>query len=411
MANSLILLGCILWQSTSLDVTKVTPIYSKQGDHAWDGMHQALFVRTFTTGETYHHRLSFDVPWTDFHRLSNGGEEYQAILKKFDAIDQLPREQMEAAPAIPRLIFFRDLWTVFEKLNAMVSKERGAELRQRVARIMKRLELSDDEVSRLPDTLALLRDQRQFSDTPDSANREKPYLPTTLLSDNSEWITLATHNRIEDFEELAQSAPAHTKSINHRSLFSIHMRSPQGRKAGEDFIAKNRKNDRFQFPSGTELALLRRALAANQTGKLKVTNVVESLQLLVTPLPEEKSDARFKFVLDRLTFLAGEPGLIPLELNSPVDAFGFESSGQWVMRSQQDADGELLVLGRGKGHVGMPSMAHCVSCHGFQNSNFSANFNPFSVYPMANAKLARELEVSKIESDSWQDYLQFREKP
>lgn len=158
MVNSMILLSCILGQSASLDVTKYTPIYSKQGDHAWDGVHKAFFVRTFTTGETYHHRLSFDVPWTDFQRLSNGEAEYQALLKKFDAIDQLPREQMEAAPAIQRLIFFRDLWTVFEKLNGMISKERGAELRQRVARIMKRLELSDDEVSQLPDTLALLRD-------------------------------------------------------------------------------------------------------------------------------------------------------------------------------------------------------------------------------------------------------------
>ena len=411
MVNSLFLLSCILGQIAPLGVTKYTPIYSEQGNHAWDGVHQALFVRTFTTGETYYHRLSFDVPWTDFHRLSNGEAEYRAILKKFDAIDQLPIEQMEAAPAIRRLIFFRDLWAVFEKLNGMVSKERGVELRQRVARIMKRLELSDDEISRLPDTLALLHDPRQFPDAPDSANRSKPYLPTTILSEHSEWITLATHNSIEGIEELAQSAPAHTKSVDRRSLFSIHMRFPEGRKAGEAFITKNRKNDRFQFPSGTELALLRRAVAANHIGKLKVTNVVESLQLLVTPLPEAKSDARFKFVLDRSALLAGEPGLIPLELNSPVDAFSFESSGQWLMRSPLDADGELLVLGRGKGHVGVPSMEHCVACHGIQNSNFSANFAPFSVFASTNAKLVRELELSKVESDAWQEYLQLREKP
>ncbi len=411
MVNSLFLLSCILGQIAPLDVTKYTPLYSEQGDHAWDGVHQAFFVRTFTTGETYYHRLSFDVPWTDFRRLSNGEAEYQAILKKLGAIDQLPLEQLEAAPAIRRLIFFRDLWAVFEKLNGMVSKKRGLELRQRVARIMKRLELSDDEISRLPDTLALLHDPRQFSDAPDSANRKKPYLPTTLLSENSEWITLATHNSIEGIEELAQSAPAHTKSVDRRSLFSIHMRFPEGRKAGEEFIAKNRKNDRFQFPSGTELALLRRAVAANHIGELKVTNVVESLQLLVTPLPEEKSDARFKFVLDRSALLAGEPGLKPLELNSPVDAFSFESTGQWLMRSQHDADGELLVLGRGKGHVGVPSMDHCVACHGVRNTNFSANFSPLSVHPTTNAKLIRELEVSKVESDAWQEYLQLREKP
>ncbi len=411
MVNSLFLLSCILGQIAPLDVTKYTPIYSQQGDHAWDGVHQAFFVRTFTTGETYYHRLSFDVPWTEFHRLSNGEAEYQAILKKLGAIDQLPREQLEAAPAIRRLIFFRDLWAVFEKLNGMVSKERGAELRQRVARIMKRLELTDDEISRLPDTLALLHDQRQFPDAPDSANREKPYLPTALLSESSEWIPLATHTRMKGFDELAQSAPGHTNSVNHRSLFSIHMRFPKGRKAGEEFITKNRKEDRFQFPSGTELALLRRAVAANQIGKLRVTNVVESIQLLVTSLPDEKSDARFKFVLDRSSVLAGQPGLIPLELNSLVDAFSFESAGLWLARSQHDGDGELLVLGRGKGHVGVPSMDHCVACHGVRNSNFSANFSPFSVHPTTDAKLVRELEVSKVESDAWQEYLQLREKP
>lgn len=405
MLKSFVILSCLLGQSAPLDVTKYAPIYSEQGDHPWDAVHKSFFVRTFTTGETYYHRLSFDVPWSGFRRLSTSDTEYHTLLNQLTAIDQLPRREMEDAAPVRRLIFYRDLWTIFEALKHMASKERGEELRRRLVRIMKRLELTDGDIRQLPDTLAMIREKPTFPESPDLGHSEKPYLPTRLLSDNSDWISISTSKKS------AMGAPGHTSSVNQRSLFSIHMHWPHGRKAGEEFIAANSKQSIVTFPPGTELALMRRAVAANTHGKLKVTNVVESLQLLVTPPAEIKHDARFKFVLDRSEFLAGQPGLRALEINTPVDAYSFESAGQWGIRQKEDADGETLVLGRGKGHVGIPSMHHCVACHGVQNTKFHANFSQFYVYPSANADLASALERRIDESESWHEYLRLRENP
>jgi hypothetical protein len=405
MLNSLLMITCLLGQSAPFDVTKYAPIYSELGDHPWDAVHKSFFVRTFTTGETYYHRLSFDIPWNGFRRLSKQDPEYEDLLKKFDAIDQLPRDEMENAAPIRRLVFFRDLWTTFEKLKHMASTERREELRPRVARIMKRLELTDHEIQQLPDTLAMIRAKAQFPEVADPEHPEKPFLPTTLLSDTSDWITISTSKKS------AIGAPAHTNSVNQRALFSIHMRWPNGRKAGEKFIAAKSWRDNIEFPPGTVLALLRRSVAANTSGSLKVTNVVESLQLLISPPPQSKQDLRFKFVLDRSEFLSGLPGLKALEANTPLDAFSFESSGQWLMLQKYDADGETLVLGRGKGHIGTPSMQHCALCHGLRNMRFHANFGQFPVYLSTNPDLARTLEVAEEKSDSWRDYLQFREKP
>jgi hypothetical protein len=405
MLNSLLILSCVLGQSAPFDVTKYTPFYHKLNDHPWNAVHKAFFVRTFTTGETYYHHLSFDVPWSAFQRLSTQDSEYHHLLKQFEAIDQLPRKEMENASPIRRLLFFRDLWTVFEKLQHMASKDRGKELRRRVARIMKRLELTDDDIERIPNTLAMIRAKAAFPESPDPEHPEKPFLPTALLREDSEWMAISASKNI------ALGAPTHTESVNQRSLFSIHMHYPDGRKAGEQFIAASRRQDTIQFPPGTELALMRRAVAVNKNGKLNVTNLVESLQLLVSPVAEAQQDARFKFVLDRSECLSGEPGLQVLESNSPIDAYGIESAGQWKTPQKEDADGEPLVLGRGKGHVGVPSMQHCVACHGFRNTRFNANFRQFPVYVTTNLDLARALESSKENSDSWRDYLQLRKTP
>lgn len=405
MLNSFLVLSCFLGQTASFDAKQYAPTYHELADHPWNAVHKKFFVRTFNTGETYYHRLSFDVPWGRFQRLSNQDSEYHDLLKLIDAIDQLPRDEMETAAPVRRLLFFRDMWTVFEELHHMTSKERKEELRRRLARIMSRLELTDDEIQHLPDTLAMNRDKAVFPESFDPKHPEKPFLPTTLLKDDSEWITISAS------KESALGAPAHTESVNKRSLFTIHMYWPEGRAAGEQFIAAEPLKDAISFPPGTTLALLRRAVAASNRGKLKVTNVVESLQLIVSPAAMIKQDARFKFVLDRYELISGRAALVALNADSPLDAFSFESTGQWRMTQLKDTDEETLVLGYGKGHVGVPSMQHCIVCHGLRNTKFHANFGQFPVFTSTNSKLAATLEKTKEESDSWREYMQLREKP
>jgi hypothetical protein len=91
--------------------------------------------------------------------------------------------------------------------------------------------------------------------------------------------------------------------VNHRSVFTLHLRTPHGRDGGVEFLKDFTKTEgRQEVPPGTTLALLRRALVPTRSGKLLVSPLVESLQLIaVTPL----EDQRFKFTLDRKEFLTG----------------------------------------------------------------------------------------------------------
>ncbi len=97
----------------------------------------------------------------------------------------------------------------------------------------------------------------------------------------------------------------HMDFVRHRSLFTLHLRMPDGRDGGVKFLQDFTKTEGQQaVPPGTTLALLRRALVPTRSGKLLVSPFVESLQLIVvTPL----QDQRFKFTLDRKEFLTGGP--------------------------------------------------------------------------------------------------------
>jgi hypothetical protein len=95
-AYALVVLSLIA-AADPIDVTQVAPIYSTGGDHAWDRLHQAFYVRTFTTGETYHHRLSFDVPWSKARWPNAPDETYQELLKRIEAVERLPPGEMERA--------------------------------------------------------------------------------------------------------------------------------------------------------------------------------------------------------------------------------------------------------------------------------------------------------------------------
>ncbi len=85
---------------------------------------------------------------------------YEQVLSRLEAVEKLPPAQMEEQPASRRLIFLRDLWPVFDGLHYAhhswpldEDKEASAkavarrdELLRRVARLMKRLELTEEEV-------------------------------------------------------------------------------------------------------------------------------------------------------------------------------------------------------------------------------------------------------------------------
>jgi hypothetical protein len=410
-ATLLLLVACCGGETSHDEMHHFVPIYGNRPGHPWDAVQETFFVRRFTTGETYYHRLSFNTPWIGFYQFVQREDIYKTTIDRLDTVANLRREEMEDSDPARRLLFFRDLWTVFESINKTVHQEekvqaRRDEIRRQLARIMRRLELSESEIAALPNTLRLLRSQAVFADSFDPQAPNQPFVPASLLDDGSEWVT----SKIS--KELAIGATHHGQSVNQRSLFTIHILTTSGRQAGEEILAKaNKTGGSVEFPRQTVLVLLRRALAGSKEGKLVVTNVVESLQIIVTPPGNELSDYRYKFVLDRGSFVRGKPGLQLLSDKTAVDAFSFESTGQWPHQLKKDDDGELLVLGTAKGPTGIPSMGHCVACHGLKTHQLYANTGFSGSFPSTNRELAQQIETTKAESDEWLEYLRLRTLP
>lgn len=406
----------------SEDVAQFKPLHGDAAGPEWDALYERFYVRRFSTGETYHHQHSFSPPWTAWTRFAQG-DAYRELIQRLDEMAKLPRERMEDVDPRRRFILFRDLWTVFDSLEATMGRADEAtstglrEVQRRLARIMQRLELSPAECAALPDSFEAVRAAGDVATAFDPARADRPFMPLDLLNDQGDWVTYQAGGRPRnnDDDETTPGgvgAPAHEQAVQQRSWFTIHLKHPQGRQAGVDLITEARKSPHdAKFPEGTMLALLRRALAATSNGKLATTNVVESLQLLVTPAATEKQDVRVKFVLDRAEFIQGRHGLNALSLTSPIDAFSFESSGQWAQVSKTDVDGEPLVLGRGKGHVGIPSMQHCAACHGLRNRALYANFGTPVAQVSTLESQRRRIERSKSDSDAWKAYLSLRSSP
>ena len=154
--------------------------------------------------------------------------------------------------------------------------------------------------------------------------------------------------------------------VQYRSLFTLHLRTPDGRDGGVKFLRDWTKSEGQQVvPPGTTLALLRRALVPTRSGKLLVSPFVESLQLIVVTPPQ---DQRFKFTLDRPEFLAGRLGLKPLGKDDPVDTSSFESlflpNRDGVGAEQNGTPERVAHRARYRTLREIPSsLESCVQCH------------------------------------------------
>ena len=182
---------------------------------------------------------------------------------------------------------------------------------------MKRLELTEEEVHALPNAFQTIGEKKLYPKAFDPSSESEPFFPTDLLDKDGPWVTYSSE------QEPSAGGMAHMDSVRHRSVFTLHLRTPDGRDGGVKFLQDFTKSEGQQaVPPGTTLALLRRALVPTRSEKLLVSPFVESLQLIVvTPL----EDQRFKFTLDRKEFLTGGAGMKLLGKDDPVDTSSFEA--------------------------------------------------------------------------------------
>jgi hypothetical protein len=137
-------------------------------------------------------------------------------------------------------------------------------------------------------------------------------------------------------------ARRHFKESGGRAVHVIFLRLPGERAATEQYLHglcreeplpkdARRKYTVRQFPPGTMVAMVRRALAVDSSAKLRVTPITELVQIRVYRRIPDDQDANFhgdfgeqdvhEFVLDRERLFAGEHALRAVGPNDPEEPF------------------------------------------------------------------------------------------
>src|SRR5262249_48924026 len=136
-------------------------------------------------------------------------------------------------------------------------------------------------------------------------------------------------------------AEEHLAGCGGRAVHIIFLRLPGGRAVTEQYLKGLNRDAITQFPPGTMVAMVRRALPVDKATKVRVTRVTELVQIRVyrkiPVLPEPGEHFRpepgqqdvYEFVLDRPKLFAGEPGLRAVGNEEPEEPFARDFSDRF----------------------------------------------------------------------------------
>jgi hypothetical protein len=419
MANSLALSALILALALSTEIACRDASESTAADRAppssssvtapsdeeacafTERLRRALFVRTSADGSEYGAR-ELDPPlWPSSSYLltSPRYDEIESMLVELGARNMISRDPLR------RAMLERDLWAIFDWCvqtgwsqwptqspsdpTPELRVPRARHLASSVGRALNRVALTAQEIDALPDNLQAAVASRTWPAwVADEASLE-PFLPTTLLDPNGEWVELRALDSALDF-----LTPRHNEEFGYRSVFAVLMRLPGGRASTLDYLRRLREfpdplirravsqvelehdptleagstalylNPSIpQFPVGTALALVRRMVLFDSDGRLHLSNVVESVQIrryrridasesLTSSYVPGRAQHMVEFVLDRDLFVRGENG--------------------GLRAIAQDEKRHRTFMSAGMGEHAVPSgLAHeppvlqdCMGCHG-----------------------------------------------
>lgn len=346
-------------------------LYDADPEHIWNRADRSLRVRTTADGRSHGGDALDPLLWPSTrHLLTAPSHEWTlAVLDGFLSTDA---ERLVTDP-VKRAVFQRDLWAIFDWAvsNSGTHSDARRALAARLARMIRRVALTPEQIAQLPDSYAAAVAARRYPAAHDPAQRDRPFLPVRLVDPEGPWIPI--HGTIA----LGQ----HSDEMS-RSSFGVFLTVPGGRAATSDYLKRLWEAPEpfvidpvgsfggqtmtainpslHAVPFGTQVALVRRMLLIDTTGLIRPSGLVESVQIRVFRKPEPCRVAAcghndqdfFEFVLSR-------PGLV--------------SNPALGLRAVQTADEEFLtfsshdidpferppVLPLRPGRV----LERCVACH------------------------------------------------
>jgi hypothetical protein len=346
--------------------------YAPDPDHPWNRLHQALFVREAADGSRFVH--STDPLLYRGGRFLLEGEPHRRAVTLLDQFLAGPGDRPIDDP-LKRLFFQRDLWSAFDYAawypDEWVFRSRyepaAVALRTRLGRAVGRLALGDRELAALPDNYALAVRSKQYPAAHDPQHPGRPFLPPDLFDPAGPWVRF--HHASVEAKPMTRR---HFDGAGGRAVHVVFLRLPGGRAATEQYLKELRPEEPFlnevhrhsvkQFPPGTIVAMVRRALTVDRSAKVRVTPVTELVQIRVyRRIPQDpeanlhgdfgEQDA-YEFVLDRAALFAGRHGL---------RAVGPEDPAEPLFERHEGAD--PFERTRAPLTPGMPQLKTCIQCH------------------------------------------------
>jgi hypothetical protein len=310
--------------------------YSPDPQHIWNRLHRQLLERRDRKGQVWGCDEIDPLLWRETTHILVG-DGYSQTLRLLDEFTSTHAERLIRDP-LSRAILQHDLWAVFDWLVATpeLHIEQRAQLERRLAAIIKAVALTPEEIERLPDNYSSLRG---------TVTADGLALPDLRTG----WVLLGR----DDGEPVA---PFHSFAFP-RSLFLVYLKLPPNGPSAETYIEAMRSYSRQfplnndcmmqpcsppQFPAGTELALVRRALLIDIAGRPAVSPITESVQLrryreipTVTRFDFGKMQQPAEFQFTRRTLSQCTLGMRRLGQDEPqfriFSSHGFDMEGPFVV--------------------------------------------------------------------------------
>ena len=317
-------------------------VYDPDPQHLWNRLHDALFVRVGNDGVEYGRDRIEPLLWRrSTHLLS--GDSHQRLLTVLTEFNKGGERLI--GDRVKRAMLQRDLWLVFSWLESGHDEFSGyggppgkwqarqEALRGPLAQAIGRLALPAAEIAALPDTYQNALRSRAFATGFDPAAPDQVFLPKDLYAPAGPWVSLGRANDL--------IARAHVLSDNPftNSAFLVFINLPGGREAtieymtrltafagplfqpGAEAVFPNYNPAIPQFPAGTQVVLVRRALLVTANHDVMASPLAENVQVRVyrrvpSSHPDlgsflstsDGSQSAFEFLLSRTRLFAGESG-------------------------------------------------------------------------------------------------------
>jgi hypothetical protein len=396
--SSVAIAGIWLCWHISLRAAGTTGLFYSDPRHISNRLYRQLHVRRDSSGKEHGFDALDPLLWNDTNYLLDA-KSWSRTLALADEFLRTHAERQITNPT-KRAILQRDVWAIFDWVDQpdLPHQAERRELMERLAAIVRRLALVQNELTQLPDTYVRALQNHEFPAAYDAANPNQAFLPPDLFDPNGPWVCLGAPDH-------GLAAPLHDSSFTARSVFFVFARLPGGRAATLEYFKRlaELKVPLFvsmrepgwpqpmevwnpqvpQFPVGTEFALIRKMVLPDRDGHLRLTPVTESVQIRhYTDIPNvDPMASRDVALAQRFQ----DPSAIDL---SRVLLFSEHHSG---LRGVTATDDPFLIFPamsqgfdpfedrRMRGHV-VSSFVECNGCHlgpGTQSMmSFSFRANP-----------------------------------